>query len=280
MDIAFTETELAYLRGQRLGRLATVDKAGAPQNNPVGYFIDDDTGQLVIAGFAMGKSRKYRNVQGNAEVSLVVDDIASTDPWRVRGVEVRGTAQAQDDVDPPIEGTSREVIRITPRWIGSWGLTPGAQGLDSRGVQAGARLASTRPAARRTLRTGRRARPRRHLLPRTRRTSERRPLAGFDLRARRDGAVPRRRGRGAERAPRPVRTDPLALGRHAAPDLQPPGEPHAGRRGVHRHAHRHARPLARDPRSAPAHRRPRLRHGSGAPARMAHRQPHHRTGLA
>lgn len=143
MDIAFTETELTYLRGQRLGRLATVDKAGAPQNNPVGYFIDDDTGQLVIAGFAMGKSRKYRNVQGNAEVSLVVDDIASTDPWRVRGVEVRGTAEAQEDVDPPIEGGSREVIRITPRWIGGWGLTPGEQGLDSRGVQAGARHAST-----------------------------------------------------------------------------------------------------------------------------------------
>jgi hypothetical protein len=84
----------------------------------------------------MGKSRKYRNVQNNPEVSLVIDDIASTDPWRVRGVEVRGTAEAQDDVDPPIEGTSREVIRITPRWIGSWGLTPGEQGLDSRGVQA------------------------------------------------------------------------------------------------------------------------------------------------
>jgi pyridoxamine 5'-phosphate oxidase family protein len=136
MDISFTETELAYLRGQRLGRLATVDKAGAPQNNPVGYLIDDETGQLVIAGYAMGKSRKYRNVQNNPEVSLVIDDIASVDPWRVRGVEVRGTAEAQDDVDPPVEGTSREVIRITPRWIGSWGLAPGEQGLRSRGVQA------------------------------------------------------------------------------------------------------------------------------------------------
>ena len=143
MDISFTEAELAYLRGQRLGRLATVDKAGAPQNNPVGYLIDDETGQLVIAGYTMGTSRKYRNVQNNPEVSLVIDDIASTDPWRVRGVEVRGTAEAQDDVDPPIEGTSREVIRITPRWIGSWGLTPGEQGLDSRGVQASPRPEST-----------------------------------------------------------------------------------------------------------------------------------------
>lgn len=37
MDIAFTDAELTYLRGQRLGRLATVDAAGAPQNNPVGF---------------------------------------------------------------------------------------------------------------------------------------------------------------------------------------------------------------------------------------------------
>jgi pyridoxamine 5'-phosphate oxidase family protein len=141
MDIAFTDAELAYLRGRRLGRLATVDGAGAPQNSPVGYFIDDDTGQLVIGGHSMGKSRKYRNVRRNAEVSLVVDDIASTDPWRVRGVEVRGTAEAQDDVDPPMKGMSREVIRITPRWIGSWGLVPDQRGITSRGVQAAAQSA-------------------------------------------------------------------------------------------------------------------------------------------
>lgn len=139
MDITFTEAELAYLRGQRLGRLATVDRAGAPQNNPVGYAIDDDTGQLVIGGTGMGKSRKYRNVVGNPEVSVVIDDITSTDPWRVRGVEVRGTAEAQDGVEPPMKGMSREVIRITPRWIGSWGLTPDQQGINSRGVQADAR---------------------------------------------------------------------------------------------------------------------------------------------
>ncbi|MGP4016657.1 PPOX class F420-dependent oxidoreductase [Saccharopolyspora sp. 5N708] len=132
MDVTFTETELAYLRGQHLGRLATVDSAGAPQNNPVGFFVDDVTGALVIAGTAMGKSRKYRNVRHNARVSLVVDDLASTNPWRVRGVEVRGTAEAQEDVDPPMDGLSRELIRITPRWIGSWGL-PGQEAFSSRG---------------------------------------------------------------------------------------------------------------------------------------------------
>jgi pyridoxamine 5'-phosphate oxidase family protein len=61
----------------------------------------------------------------------VIDDIVSTDPWTVRGIEIRGSAEALEDVDPPRPGMSREVIRITPRRIVSWGITPG--GLQSRG---------------------------------------------------------------------------------------------------------------------------------------------------
>jgi hypothetical protein len=33
----FTEREIAYLRQQRLGRLATVAKDGTVQNNPAGF---------------------------------------------------------------------------------------------------------------------------------------------------------------------------------------------------------------------------------------------------
>jgi pyridoxamine 5'-phosphate oxidase family protein len=133
MAITFSEAELGYLRAQRLGRLATVDPAGVPQNNPVGFVLDADTGQLVIGGLAMGNTRKFRNVQGHPWVSLVVDDLVSVDPWRVRGVEVRGTAEALIDVEPPMPPMSREVIRITPRWIGSWGLDPEQPGFVSRG---------------------------------------------------------------------------------------------------------------------------------------------------
>jgi pyridoxamine 5'-phosphate oxidase family protein len=42
----------------------------------------------------------------------------------VRGLEVRGTAVAEEDVDPPVQGMSREVIRITPTWVASWGVDP------------------------------------------------------------------------------------------------------------------------------------------------------------
>ena len=132
MAPTFTPAELEYLHSQRLGRLATVDGSGAPQNNPVGFFIDEASGDVVIGGLNMAKSRKFRNVGGNRNVALVVDDLASVDPWVVRGVEVRGTAQALEDVDPPIPRMSREVIRITPRWIGSWGVDPEMTGMQVR----------------------------------------------------------------------------------------------------------------------------------------------------
>ena len=127
-----TDTERAYVQSQPLGRLATVDANGAPQNNPVGVFLDEGTGDLVIGGGAMGASRKFRNVQANRQVALVIDDIVSMDPWTVRGLEIRGTGLALSDVDPPLPFMSREVIRITPSWIVSWGLEPEVKGRQSR----------------------------------------------------------------------------------------------------------------------------------------------------
>jgi pyridoxamine 5'-phosphate oxidase family protein len=130
--IALTDTERAYLKSQPLGRLATVDASGAPQNNPIGVFLDEKTGDVIIGGHAMGATRKFRNVQANTRVALVVDDLVSTDPWTVRGLEIRGTAVALSDVDPPVPFMSREVIRITPTWVSSWGLEPDVQGQQIR----------------------------------------------------------------------------------------------------------------------------------------------------
>jgi len=128
----FTSEELDYLRTQRLGRLATVDADGAPQNNPVGFFLDESSGQVLVGGRAMATTRKFRNVRDNPNVALVVDDLASVDPWVVRGVELRGAAEALVDVDPPMPGMSRDIIRITPRWIASWGIRPGTSGMSVR----------------------------------------------------------------------------------------------------------------------------------------------------
>jgi pyridoxamine 5'-phosphate oxidase family protein len=124
MTVTLNETERQYLQSQPLARLATVDAEGAPQNSPVGAFLDDQTGEILIGGFAMGGTRKFRNVQANGSVALVVDDLVSQDPWTVRGLEIRGTALAQEDVDPPLPFMSREIIRITPTWVASWGVDP------------------------------------------------------------------------------------------------------------------------------------------------------------
>jgi pyridoxamine 5'-phosphate oxidase family protein len=123
MTARFKPEELSYLRGQRLGRLATVDERHAPQVVPVGFFVDERSGEVSIGGLALGSTRKFRNVQATGRAALVVDDLASTDPWRVRGVEIRGRAEARRDVDPPRPGMSRELIVIHPEQIRSWGLS-------------------------------------------------------------------------------------------------------------------------------------------------------------
>jgi pyridoxamine 5'-phosphate oxidase family protein len=119
---SFTDLELAYLESQRLGRLATVARDGGPQNNPVGFRYKRETDTVEIYGFNLGQTRKFRNVQANPKVSLVIDDIASVDPWKVRGVEIRGTAEALVDQGRLTPTMSPEVIRVHPHRVISWGL--------------------------------------------------------------------------------------------------------------------------------------------------------------
>jgi pyridoxamine 5'-phosphate oxidase family protein len=120
---SFSEAELTYLAGQRLGRLATVAPDGSPQNSPVSFQYNPEVGTIDIGGHGMGASRKFRNLSTNDRVAFVVDDIASVNPWRVRCVEIRGTAEALTDMPPPRPGMSAELIRIHPRRVISFGLT-------------------------------------------------------------------------------------------------------------------------------------------------------------
>ncbi len=110
----FTDAVVEYLRSQRLGRLATVDPQGAPQNNPVGFTYNAGLGTIDIGGHNMGASRKFRNLATNPHVAFVVDDIVSTQPWQVRFVEIRGTAEALDEQAARVPGFSGEMIRVHP----------------------------------------------------------------------------------------------------------------------------------------------------------------------
>ncbi len=116
----FTPSEVEYLTSQTLARLATIRPDGSPQNNPVAFVVDGNS--IVIGGYDLPSTQKFRNLRTNTNVALVADDIESVDPWIVRGVEIRGHAVAEVDVDPPVEWMSRSLIRIHPDRIISWGL--------------------------------------------------------------------------------------------------------------------------------------------------------------
>jgi pyridoxamine 5'-phosphate oxidase family protein len=120
-DEGLTPAVIAYLNSQRLGRLATVDSRGAPQNNPIGFRYNADLGTIDIGGRNMGATRKFRNVTGNPMVALVVDDLVSVQPWRVRCVEIRGHAEALSEQVVP-DGFSPEIIRVYPDRVISFGL--------------------------------------------------------------------------------------------------------------------------------------------------------------
>lgn len=119
--MTFTPAELGYLRSQTLGRLATVDADGAPQVNPVGFHVTS-SGDVLIGGYALAKTRKYRNVAATGRAALVIDDLASRDPWTVRGIEIRGRAEATTADSPPVPGATNDVIRLHPDTIFTWGV--------------------------------------------------------------------------------------------------------------------------------------------------------------
>ncbi len=111
---AFSQSELDYLQGERrLGRIATVGKDGTPHVVPVGWSYNGEEDTIDVGGRNMETSKKYRDVQRAGRAAIVIDDLASTNPWRPRALEIRGRAEVLDD--PP-------VIRIHPDRIVSWGL--------------------------------------------------------------------------------------------------------------------------------------------------------------
>ena len=121
---AFSETEVAYLKSQRLGRLATVAD-GQPHVVPVGFRYNAELDTIDIGGHDFAKRKKFRDVQRNPKVAFVVDDLASISPWRPRGIEIRGEAEVLRSGGERFGlGFDPEIFRIRPRRIVSWGLHP------------------------------------------------------------------------------------------------------------------------------------------------------------
>lgn len=112
----FTAAEIAYLEDgeRRLGRLATVGADGTPHVVPVGFSLNHAEETVDVGGHRLERTKKFRDVADSGRAAIVVDDLASVDPWRPRGIEVRGRAEALASPLP--------VIRIHPERIVSWGL--------------------------------------------------------------------------------------------------------------------------------------------------------------
>ena len=111
----FSDAELAYLREGGLGRLATVGPDGMPHVAPLGWSLGPDGTYLEMSGRNFGRSKKFRDVAASGRAALVIDDVLP--PWRPRGIEIRGRAEAIPG--PPA------TIRLIPDRVISWGLHEG-----------------------------------------------------------------------------------------------------------------------------------------------------------
>jgi pyridoxamine 5'-phosphate oxidase family protein len=121
----FTDKEIAYLNGQRLGRLATVTAENAAHVVPTGFRVGDDGTTIEVGGHNLSTRRPLylRNIETNPWVAYVVDDLASTNPWTPRGVTVRGRAEIRAEGGERLgRGFDPTLIVITPTHITSWGV--------------------------------------------------------------------------------------------------------------------------------------------------------------
>jgi pyridoxamine 5'-phosphate oxidase family protein len=121
---AFTDAEIAFLKAQRIGRLATVGADGQPHVVPVGFRYNPNEDAIEIGGHGgFTKRKKYRDVANNPKVAFVVDDVPSVNPWTVRGVEIRGQAEILSTGGAALgPGFDPEMFRIRPKRIVSWGI--------------------------------------------------------------------------------------------------------------------------------------------------------------
>jgi pyridoxamine 5'-phosphate oxidase family protein len=81
---------------------------------------------MDIRGHDLTNTKKYRDIARSGRAALVVDDPASTNPWRPRGIDVRGSAETIEKPEP--------IIRIYPERIVAWGVDTGGFERNRRSV--------------------------------------------------------------------------------------------------------------------------------------------------
>jgi pyridoxamine 5'-phosphate oxidase family protein len=134
--MTLTDTEQRFLARQPRGYLSTIGPDGAPQVKPLGFSYNAALGTIDIAGFNMGHSAKYRNVQANPRVAFVVDEVTEPTMEGTHFLEIRGIAEAVNGTASSDPHLASEIIRIHPRRLIAWNVDPEHPGLRSRDVAA------------------------------------------------------------------------------------------------------------------------------------------------
>jgi pyridoxamine 5'-phosphate oxidase family protein len=116
---AFTDAERTYLTSQRVARIGTASPSGRPDVAAVRFQLHGDA--IDIGGRINPATYKWMNVVRNGRASVTIDDIASEDPWVVRGIKIYGRAETVER-----EGTTGRIL-VHPEIIWSWNINEGAE---------------------------------------------------------------------------------------------------------------------------------------------------------
>ena len=113
---AFTAEEIDFINNLKFARYATATPDGRPHVVPGRAHVEN--GKVIIPGWEMKRSYKYRQVQKNPWVAVVWD---VRDPKGNHGVEVRGRAEAVED-PTNADDSMQYRIEVTPTKVFSWGI--------------------------------------------------------------------------------------------------------------------------------------------------------------
>jgi pyridoxamine 5'-phosphate oxidase family protein len=120
---ALTPAQIEYMGSQRLGRIATTGADGKPHVVPTSFRYNAALGTVDVGGLHVATTKKYRDVQANGWAAIVIDDLASIDPWTPRMLEIRGRAEAVPTGGAELgRGFGDAFVRIYPEKINSFGI--------------------------------------------------------------------------------------------------------------------------------------------------------------
>jgi pyridoxamine 5'-phosphate oxidase family protein len=131
----FTDSELDYLAGQRLGRIATVGPDGQPHVVPTTFRYSQEHDAIDVGGLRMSQTKKLRDVQRTGRATIVIDDVLP--PWQPRMIEVRGSAVVLPSGGKAFgEQFEDTIVRIQPTRIVAFGIDEGDLTANARSVSA------------------------------------------------------------------------------------------------------------------------------------------------